>query len=192
MKRLDLWLQDARIRRVLPYLRPGDRILDVGCADGALFRATAGLQPGASLGLDPDLDVPCRAAGFPLVPSPFPAGVPEGALFDAIVMLAVLEHVPPAEQAEWSEACARLLAPAGRLLITVPSPAVDRILDALMSVRLIDGMEVGQHYGFDPKLVPRMMSGPELQAVTHRRFQRGLNHLFVFESQSTKDLAGGS
>jgi len=190
MNRLDVWLQDARIRRVMPYLRPGDRILDVGCADGALFRAAAGFRPEASLGLDPDLDVPSEVGGVRLMPSPFPDGVPAGATFDAIVMLAVLEHVPPAEQAEWSEACARLLAPGGRLLITVPAPAVDRILDALIAVRLIDGMEVGQHYGFDPKAVPGTMGGSGLRPVVHRRFQLGLNHLFVFESRDDETVGG--
>jgi 2-polyprenyl-3-methyl-5-hydroxy-6-metoxy-1,4-benzoquinol methylase len=181
MKRLDRRLQAARVRRVLPYLRPGDRIMDVGCADGALFRATASLPPGASVGLDPDLEARAEAAGFPLLPSPFPDGVPDGHMFDAIVMLAVLEHVPPPEQARWAEACARLLGPGGRLLITVPSPAVDRILDALMALRLIDGMEVGQHYGFDPRVVPGIFDGPGLRKVAHRRFQLGLNHLFAFE-----------
>lgn len=189
MKRLDRWLQHARIQRILPFLRSGDRVLDVGCADGALFKAASQLPLGASIGLDPDLDASSEAAGFPLLPEPFPAGVPEGLTFDAVVMLAVLEHVPPDEQGKWAEASARLLVPGGRLLITVPSPAVDRILDVLMAIRVIDGMEVGQHYGFDPKVLPELMAKAGLQAVAQRRFQLGLNNLFVFESAPITDPA---
>ena len=46
---LDRALQKWRIREAAMYLRAGDRVLDVGCADGTLFRQVRGL--GASVGI---------------------------------------------------------------------------------------------------------------------------------------------
>ena len=46
---------------------------------------------------------------------------------DAVAALAVVEHVPESELLAWAETIARLLVPDGRLIITVPSPAVDTI-----------------------------------------------------------------
>jgi hypothetical protein len=95
-------------------------------------------------------------------------------------LLAVLEHIPLSQQAQLARECARALAPNGRLIITVPSPFVDRILAILLRLRLVDGMAVEQHYGFKPDRVPALF-GQELRVVTARRFQCGLNHLFVFQ-----------
>ena len=100
--------------------------------------------------------------------------------FDAITMLAVLEHVPTDAQAGLAQACAIHLRPGGQLIITVPSPAVDRILEVLMALRLVHGMSVEQHYGFDTESVPAIFSGHGLGLTVHRRFQCGLNNLFVF------------
>ena len=38
------------------YLKAGDRVLDVGCADGTLFRQVHGLGESVPMGKDPELD----------------------------------------------------------------------------------------------------------------------------------------
>jgi 2-polyprenyl-3-methyl-5-hydroxy-6-metoxy-1,4-benzoquinol methylase len=75
-------------------------------------------------------------------------------------MLAVLEHIPEPQQRPLAESCARFLKPAGVLVITTPSPRVDRILNLLLALRLIDGMSLEEHYGFDPRQTPALFSVP--------------------------------
>src|SRR5262249_8766559 len=101
--------------------------------------------------------------------------------FDAITMLAVLEHVPAEQQPQWALACARLLKPGGYLVITTPSAMVDPILSLLKSIRLIDGMSLEEHYGFDPRCVPSVFSVGEMKLVKARKFQLGFNNLYVFQ-----------
>ena len=55
MTSLDRVLQRWRIRKATAFIRPGDQLLDIGTADGALFSLVRGL--GDSVGLDPDLDM---------------------------------------------------------------------------------------------------------------------------------------
>jgi hypothetical protein len=60
---------------------------------------------------------------------------------------------------------------------------VDRILRVLMRLRILDGMETEQHYGFDPQLTAGIFTTAGLALQTARRFQFGLNNIFVFEAR---------
>jgi SAM-dependent methyltransferase len=178
----DRLLQRWRIGRAARHLPTGARVLDVGCFDGCLFRQL-GARIAGGVGLDPELpDGTDAPAGVRLVRGRFPDDLPADAdVFDAITMLAVVEHVPAEVQHAWATASAERLRPGGRLLITTPAPAVDRLLDVLRALRIVDGMALEEHYGFDPRLVPERFAVAGLGMVRAERFQLGLNHLFVFE-----------
>jgi hypothetical protein len=96
-------------------------------------------------------------------------------------MLAVLEHIPTAAQPALADACHELLSPGGRVIITVPAKAVDHILAVLRWLRLIDGMSLEEHYGFEPADTGRIFAAPGFRMIHCSKFQLGLNHLFVFE-----------
>jgi SAM-dependent methyltransferase len=117
---------------------------------------------------------------FRLIPGGFPQAVPEAEKFDVITMLAVVEHLPADSLHGLAAACARRLRPGGRVVITVPSAAVDVILHWLIKLRLIAGIGVHEHHGFRPDQVPRLFAGAGFQRFSSRRFQLGLNNLFVF------------
>ena len=73
----------------------------------------------------------------------------------------------------------------GRLIVTVPHPFVDNILDILMALRLIDGQALEEHHGFDPdSLVDVLSKGLVLK--NRRKFQLGLNNVFIFEKKLSK------
>jgi len=177
MNRVDRWLQRWRIRVAGPYVPKGARVLDVGCADGVLAR----LIPGIShyVGIDPDA-TERQTENVTIIRGVFPDDLPESPPFDVITMLAVLEHVPEAEQAVVANACARALKPNGRLLITTPAPIVDHLLGVLRFFRIVDGMAVEQHHGFEPCQTPSIFAEPGFVLIRWRRFQLGLNSLFVF------------
>lgn len=179
MKPFDRLLQRWRIAKVRPYLKTGARVLDIGCADGALFRIVPGL--GESVGIDPTLTAPATVGAARLQKGNFPADLPDAAPFDAITMLAVLEHIPRHEQAALAQHCRDALAPGSLLLITAPARMVDHVLTVLQFLRLIDGMSLEEHYGFEPGETMAIFGHAGFRLVKAERFQLGLNHLFVFE-----------
>ena len=179
MKAVDRLLQRWRIGRARPHLPRGGRVLDIGCADGAMFRQCADVI-GEGIGIDPDVEVVTHVGRHVLVPGRFPDALTDDRPFDAITLLAVLEHVPTAQQASLAASCAHYLRPGGRVVITVPAPAVDAVLAVLKTVRLIDGMSVEQHFGFVPEQTVDIFGGAGLTLEHRARFQLGLNNLFVF------------
>jgi 2-polyprenyl-3-methyl-5-hydroxy-6-metoxy-1,4-benzoquinol methylase len=182
MTATDRLLQNWRIRKARPFIRPGDRVLDLGSADGVLFERLGDCGPG-SVGIDPVLaQSTTTRQGFRLVRGYFPQDLPADAgPFDAIAMLAVLEHFPPAQYGPLAEGCAKFLKPGGRLIITVPSPAVDAILEILLKLRLIHGMSLEEHHGYDVNQTPAIFPAPRFRLLERSPFQLGLNNLFVFE-----------
>src|SRR5262245_39438247 len=135
MRYLDRVLQDWRARMARPWIRGGARVLDIGCHQGEFLRSLGG-RIGPSVGLDP-LAQPQTAERYRLVTGLFePPTAFEDGSFDAVVMLATLEHI--VDKDPLARECWRLLAPSGRVIITVPSRAVDGIVDVLCKVGLAD------------------------------------------------------
>lgn len=181
MKGLDRHLQTRRIEAALPWVPAGAHVLDVGCADGALFRI-GGARIASGLGIDIRDSESWDGDGQERRVGAFPDVLRRDERFDAVVMLAVVEHVPEEELPLWAAAVPEILRPSGRLVITTPSPLVDHILHIGIRLRLIDGIEAHEHHGFDPREVPRIFSVPGLRLDRQRRFELGLNHLFVFSA----------
>ena len=175
-------LQRWRIAVAAPWIPAGAQVLDVGCADGTLFAVLRG-RIGGGVGIDPDAPASSGSARF--VRGTFPEDAPDQR-FDAITMLAVVEHLPAGSYAAVGAAAARRLAPGGRLVVTVPEPAVDRIVELLRKMRLAEGMSLHEHHGFRTAATRTIFEPAGFDLVTHRRFQLGLNNLFVFERRAER------
>lgn len=180
MRIIDRILQSWRIRHAIRFLAKNVRVIDIGAHQGELFHALGGrLKEG--FGVEPLLGVRITASNYIIEKGFFPIVKPDTSDWDAITMLAVLEHIPPPDQIPLAEACHNLLRTGGHLIITVPSPAVDHILAILKYFRLIDGMSLEEHYGFSPRETTTIFERAGFKLLDHSRFQFGLNHVFVFE-----------
>lgn len=112
------WLAAAtgRARERWLAARAAGRVLDVGCADGAIALRLPGMASYVGL------DYPATAGGLygtrPQVYGDAAALPFADATFDTVMLLDVLEHVAEPEVA--LREVARVLAPGGRLLLTIP------------------------------------------------------------------------
>ena len=180
LRALDRLLRSWRIRKIRPYVRSGSTVLDIGCHDGALFSSLSD-QISRGIGIDPTL-VRSEAHGqFRFIADMFPSDLLRGERFDVITLLAVLEHVESSELPRWRESFEQLLVPGGLVVATVPSPRVDRVLDVLTRFRLVAGMSIEEHHGFDASRVPSLLSSRAIELMVHRRFELGMNNLYVFK-----------
>lgn len=178
MRKLDVILRDWRISKALRHVRSGDRLLDIGCFDGHLIRCARG-HVSQAVGLDPLVE-PGRRDGVQFIRDTFPAAQSlEDGGFDSITMLAVLEHMGDPDRV--ARECYRILKPAGRVILTVPSPLVDHVLSVLECLRLVDGMCTDQHHGFDVRQTAAIFESAGFCLKAWKTFQLGLNNLFVFE-----------
>ena len=142
MKALDRILQRWRIRKATPYIRTGDRLLDIGCHDGVLIGEVLDRVASAT-GIDTDI-TPGDDGKVRLLRGEFPGDFNfEDHAFDCITLLAVLEHVRQPER--------------------------------------LASESAEEHHGFDVAQTIPIFERAGLALRAHRRFQLGLNHLFVFE-----------
>jgi SAM-dependent methyltransferase len=186
---LDRFIQRWRMRRAMEFIPADARVIDIGAHEGELFQALGG-RLARGFGVEPLIKTALEGKNFTVVPGFFPSVRPTQTDWNAVTMLAVLEHIPSVEQATLAAACHELLQPGGRVIITVPAKAVDHILAGLRFCRLIDGMSLEEHYGFEPGDTLRIFAKPGFKLVHHSRFQGGLNHLFVFERTGGADGEG--
>lgn len=113
---LDEILQKWRMVKAIRHIPEAASILDVGSEDGRLFQLL-GDHITESIGIDPLLAEPVNRANYSLVPGKFPTQVPKGKLFDAITMLAVIEHFPEELLQNCDKICRDLLHDGGLLLL---------------------------------------------------------------------------
>lgn len=188
MKRIDRFIRNRRIQQARRAIPSGSRVLDIGCHDGAFFKALGPcLRYG--VGIDPGLRCPINHPAFELLPGTFPSDLPSDfRSFDCVCALAVLEHIPPDQTQAFAVAVAELLRADGLAVLTVPSARVDAILAVLIRLKLVDGMEAEQHHEFDVAEVIPLFQKTGLTLERHRRFQLGLNNLYVFRKSAYSGL----
>ncbi|MGE3757234.1 MAG: hypothetical protein AB7H97_05735, partial [Pseudobdellovibrionaceae bacterium] len=71
----------------------------------------------------------------------------------------------------------------GKIILSIPSPAVDRIIDTLKALKILDGMKDDEHHGFQIQDTQPLFEKKGYALISHESFQLGLNHLFVFEKK---------
>ena len=128
-------------------------VFDIGCADGFLLKKLSHLTKRQD-GVDPRLFADSVGPNSELKKGFFPSAVEEHQMkgnYDAIFALAVFEHFSEEDIQRSATVIAKMLSPAGRLILTVPHPFVDTILDVLHFLRLIDGQALEEHHSFSPE-----------------------------------------
>ena len=59
---------------------------------------------------------------------------------------------------------------------------MDTILEVIKRLKLIDGMSLEQHHGFEPRQVLELFRGIDgMNLISQKRFELGLNNLFIIE-----------
>ncbi len=185
MKRVDIFLRKIRIKRVKEFITKGSIVLDIGAYDGALFKNLRD-RIKFGIGIEPLLkDEIIRRKNYILFKGEFPSVNIDYNRYkiNIVTMMAVLEHISPDIQEILPEKLYYMLENKGRIIITVPSDFVDKIIVVLKFLRILDGMSDEQHYGFKQKDVKNLFKMPRYKLIKHKKFQLGLNNLYVFEKQ---------
>jgi SAM-dependent methyltransferase len=166
---------ELRRRFMLAGIRAGERVLDLGCGEGA-FTAELQRAGARAIGVEVAPTAVRRARehhpslDFELVPFEGPLPFADGS-FDLVWASEVIEHV--ADTARWLSELRRVLAPGGRVLLTTPSHGrlrlalggIERYSDPvgdhlhLYTVRSL--RELLQEFGFSEVKV-RTAGGPPL------------------------------
>lgn len=175
----DKLIQRWRMQVAARWIPQNARVLDIGCHQGEfLFSLGERIKP--SVGFDPLYKQNQLPTRHQFVCDVFREGSSlENHSFDAVVMLATIEHLR--DKAFIAREASRLLRPGGRVIITVPSPLVDKILGILLFLHLVDGMSLEEHHGFKPDELPAIFRSEGFRLAQAQKFQLGLNNLYVFE-----------
>lgn len=123
----------------------GGRLLDIGCGSYPLFLERTRFA--GKFGIDPMIeDGERRGITLMKLRASEGAALPfADGFFSAVTMLAVIEHLAPAQGLSLVKEAHRLLAPGGQLVITTPAAWSDRLLRALARVRLVSPEEINEH-----------------------------------------------
>jgi 2-polyprenyl-3-methyl-5-hydroxy-6-metoxy-1,4-benzoquinol methylase len=174
----DYFIQQWRMKKASQWIQNGSRVFDVGCHQGEFLEAL-GEKINPSVGVDP-LYKKNEVTRHQLSSDLFKEGMPfDKGTFDAVVLLATIEHIH--DKSVIARESARLLRPGGRVIITVPSIFVDKILEVLLFLRFVDGMSLEEHHQFNPDELPNIFKPEGFLLEKKQKFQFGLNNLFVFK-----------
>ena len=176
---MDRLLEYLRFTKAKKFIPKGSYLLDIGSGDGSFLRF---LSPHirSGIGIDPILTTSIECETYTLIPGSFPHDFSTCDRFDVITLLAVVEHIPVAELSKVADACWDYLRTDGRVIITVPHPFVDKILDVLKFFRIIKGLSLEEHHGFNPETLPDIFNRWKLRKK--ERWEFGCNYLFIFET----------
>lgn len=154
-------------------------MLDIGCNKGELLLKASG-KISSGTGIDPHCETGTIDGNIQLIKGRFPDELPPGKTYSCITMLAVLEHIPAKQQLDFLKNCFNQLEQGGLLIITVPDENADKVLARLKKMKLISGMDLEEHYGYDAFNTLPLGTRAGFRLVIFEQFEMGYNNLFVF------------
>ena len=191
---LDAFLEFLRFTKVLPYIPKDARLLDIGAGDGAFLRYVKEHVQFA-VGMDSHLPQAVDLGKCHLVSGSFPHDFEPVARqfaekpFDVITMMAVTEHIPMEVYSDVADACWKYLSPNGLLICTVQHPRVEKLLDLLKELKIVEGFSIHEHYGFDPDCLPEIFN--QWVLIKRERWGFGCNNLLLFRKRENSGNDGG-
>jgi 2-polyprenyl-3-methyl-5-hydroxy-6-metoxy-1,4-benzoquinol methylase len=170
---------------VRPWLR--GNVLDVGAGGGALAEW---VPPERYAGVEPDTSA--RSLATTRHPRHrFEARVPVGELFDTIVALAVIEHVP--NPSGFLADLGAHLELGGRLVLTTPHPAGRWLHECAAYVGLASRHAAREHRDFlDRAALLKAARAAGLELCVYKRLLSGLGQLVVLERRGGLGLRASS
>ncbi len=175
----DYFIQLWRMRVAARWIPEGSRVLDIGCHQGEFFKFL-GRKIAPSVGFDPLYQESNELKIYRFFSKEFDEKTSfEDGSFDFVTLLATIEHIQ--QKATLAKEAGRLLRTGGHIVITVPSPFVDKILSILLIFHIVDGMSLEEHHGFSPDDLPGIFTPEGFILKRIEKFQLGLNNLYIFE-----------
>lgn len=167
-------LQELRIRRVLPDIKKGSILVDIGCGDPPDFLSKVSNMMKSCIGID-IVAKPRKSGNITILRQDLQKKINlSDKSTNAITLLAVLEHMKYPE--EIVKECFRILKPGGVLLVTVPSPQNEPLLNFLSLFLLVRREMIHQHENyFMHDNLKKLFKGAGFKTVTVTSFELGFN-----------------
>lgn len=164
--------EDVRFEMVMREVR--GKLLDIGCGEN---RFVLGYRTAGGEGIGVDVH-PWKNVDS-VIPDTSQLPFDNGS-FDTVTFIASLNHIPCREKV--LKEAYRVLAPGGRVVITMLTPGISRIWHAYAfwdKDQHERGMKEGEVWGMTKKDVEMMLREAKFVMEKHRRFSWGLNNIYV-------------
>ena len=138
-------LRARQANKLIPDTIREGRILDIGCGSEPYFLSHTSFRE--KFAID-QLSEPISEPNiiFHTIDLNSEANLPfEAEYFDAITMLAVVEHLNPTVLVELFKECYRTLKPGGLIILTTPAAWSDRLLRIMAKLKLVSKEEIDEH-----------------------------------------------
>jgi SAM-dependent methyltransferase len=141
-------LRAQRANGLIPHTLRTGRILDIGCGTYPYFLAHTSFQEKFAIDQVPlpadtasDLKIESYTLDLEIKPQlPF-----ENDFFEAVTLLAVVEHLDPSLMALLFKEVYRVLKPRGRVILTTPAAWSDGLLKFMARINLVSAEEIHEH-----------------------------------------------
>ncbi len=174
---LEPLLRKLRLKKVMPHIPRNAILLDIGCGHKASFLKYASSHIKQGFGVDFKVS-PFQFKNIEVSQLKFNGQLPfQDSSFDVVTMLAVLEHIE--QEKEMLSEIYRVLAPGGKLVLTVPSVWAKPILEFLSyRLKIVSEEEIRDHkrYYNRQKLRQVLINEAGFISFNHRYFQLWMNN----------------
>lgn len=141
-------LRTQRANRLIPAQLRSGRILDIGCGSFPYFLAHTAFKEKFAVDQVPmaaETAIRNQIEFFSLNLNEEPRLPFENEYFDAVTLLAVVEHLAPDSMAILFQESCRVLRPGGMVVLTTPAAWSDGLLKFMARLNLVSAEEIHEH-----------------------------------------------